>query len=553
LILKKNSLKKTAALVFALSFLAKFFLTILFHGIFGPYAVKSAETWFYKGVMSGTMGQYLAGGIWDPTYWILYLIGYVVPNWFHLWAVELASIALSSISAVFLFFVVRRLYGDDVGFYSGLIYATMINPTLLSVSVFTHDLVQIPLVLSSIYVMLRFLDEGRPIHLIAYFAILFLGWNVNIGIVVSPIVCGIYAFFHMLKKINKVKLSYGCYFWAISLAFLLGFFFFIPYTLSDIISSLPQGAGGSADVMSAGLADYWAMYNILLFLVPYSAYISYKRGDLMGFAFIFSGVSVASQMVRGLRYADIGFAIISAIAISEFGGGKLSQAKRKNTVYGMLLWSISIFLFFQNSTNVGGFYNLIFLASGMCLIYLFWGRSKKYAVFVICAVSLVAVSYSIISLGARSIVLDAEYRILNEISGDYSSGLVLAGWDRGYVVETISGLKSVSSPNRIRRDIHQILWLPEKDASAALAKRDVKYVFFRGDSFAFREISGVGVYELGGGIVFEPDSPIDRNMREETAIYRMRYGLDSDVFLLRGHMRDSATGIEVMLYEVLGR
>ena len=75
------------------------------------------------------------------------------------------------------------------------------------------------------------------------------------------------------------------------------FLFFAPL-ISKVISDLPQGESGSADVEPVTGSSIWVRYNLMLFFTPLGLYLCVKRKDVVALGLILFGLTFATTHQR---------------------------------------------------------------------------------------------------------------------------------------------------------------------------------------------------------------------------------------------------------------
>lgn len=88
----------------------------------------------------------------------------------------------------------------------------------------------------------------------------------------------------------------------------------------------------AVDVKPIAIDVLWLRYNFLWFFVPFGLIESYKRRDIMSLSLFLIGVTLATTMSKGMRIADLGFAILIALAFINW---------RKQ-------WSRLVYIFFSS-------------------------------------------------------------------------------------------------------------------------------------------------------------------------------------------------------------
>ena len=166
--------------VFLVSLVVRLLLDLFFQLRFGVYAANHLEVWFYVGVLEGF--KLPAGGVYDPTVWFLRLVGLLFPGGLAFYGVLLSAAFLSSLTAYLVYVLVRELYDVRSGFVAGLVYGGMVEPLGLSMSGFTHDHLQLALMVASMVFAVKAVKSGWVggfIWSAAYVAVAEAGKNVN--------------------------------------------------------------------------------------------------------------------------------------------------------------------------------------------------------------------------------------------------------------------------------------------------------------------------------------------------------------------------------------
>jgi len=549
-------------LVFFVALSLRFALDLLFFLRLGVYASTSVESWFYVGVMDGS--KLPAYGFADPTVWLLRGVGGVIPAGLSYHAVVLTAAALSALTAAALYLLVKELTDQKTGLYAGLLYAGMVEPLALSTAGFTHDhlqlLLTVLLMLFAVKALGTGIRRGLGYALLAGVTV-FLGFYVNAGILVGVVV----ALAHGLHfAANRVFGGRGClggrvyaaYMFVALSALAVAAATVIPAALGGILSALPQGRMGSADVVPAGYVDFLLRYNVLLFILPVGAASALKRRDAHGLLLSAFGFVIALSMDRGTRIMDLGVAVLSAYSIvgwrDAFPYGILPLKGRWRLT---ALWSAASFVVLAYLAEARLEYAFIVLLCGAVLLWrLRVPDDERRQVGSLAAVFAASVLLCLAYIGfasSGSIVSDAEYMMLAWLGGENDGGRVLAPWDRGYMVEVVSGLEAVSSPGSVDLRVHDALWKPERQAAILLRRSGVRYVIVGSDSFAISpDARGGRRYDLRGGLVLPARKAPPTEYGDMLAAYKLAYkAADDRYFRLLRNVRVRGGG-EIMVYEV---
>jgi hypothetical protein len=322
------------ALVFLVSFAARILLDVLFQARFGLHATNHIETWFYASVMEGLKETpYQAS---DPTVWILRAASPLFPGPLAFFGVILSSAVLSSLTAAAIFLLVGQMHDKRAGLLAGLVYGGMVEPLGLSMSGFTHDHLQLLLMVASMLFAAKAIRSGLAggfLWSLAYVVTVEAAKHVNdsINMIVGVTLAYVgYAVIEYARRQAFGAAGEGLVYPAYASGAIVVLFAFgstlLPPLLEGSLESLPQGRMGSADILPAGLNTIWLRYNLLLFLLPYGIVAACRRRDMLGILLATVGFMAASVMDRGTRIGDIGVAMLAAFAIADW------DAKAKNLV-----------------------------------------------------------------------------------------------------------------------------------------------------------------------------------------------------------------------------
>ncbi|MFH1054658.1 MAG: glycosyltransferase family 39 protein [Candidatus Altiarchaeota archaeon] len=547
-----------ALVVFIASFVVRLLLDLLFQLRFGWHAVNSVETWFYVGVMEGT--KLPAYKLADPTVWILRAVGALLPYGASLYGVLLTSAALSALTAALLYFLVRELYDQRTGFAAGIVYGGMVEPLAISLVGFTHDHLQLALVVASLVLTVKAFKSGCRGAILcaaAYAALIYHALYINESIKVAVGVAAVYVGYrlleHMSPKIwrtHSKDSAYKVFLLLLAIGMLTVGQFMVPSLVEGALKGLPQGRMGSGDVLPTNLLNIWLRCNILIFLMPFAAVAAYKRKDTIGITLTVVGLLIASVMDRGTRISDIGVAILVAYAIADWGAWK-NKAKFKAT----LAFSISVFALMLILTTTRLVYAAVFLTGGSVLLYLLWAGKKQdkmlpllVTVLLVGAAVNAAYTYSV---DADRIVTEAEYSLLKWLGGNNKGGTILTAWDRGYMAEVVSGLKAVSTPNKINTGIHNLLWMPSGESSAKLSQEGVKYIMIRAaDPSETKDVTGLT--QSSRGLILRPEGIPVGTIVNDMASYKITRGQEDEHLKIIRTETDATTGEGFILYEISG-
>lgn len=389
------------AVVFSISLAVRALFDALFQTVFGAHATNHMETWLYTGVMEGT--KVTGGGLSDPVVWLLRAIGIFIPEGYAFYAVMATSAVMSSLTAAAILLLASELYDLKTGFAAGLVYGGMVEPIALSMSGFTHDHVQLLVMVASMFFAVKAAKSGLKGGLLwsgAYVLVVEAGKRINYSINLIVGLTLLYVGYTTLDFIlersfgRRIGLLYPVY---VSFV-VLGLFAFgrtvLPSLVEGNLSALPQGRMGSADIMPVNLLTLWLRYNVILFLLPFGVIAAYHRSDIFGITLTLIGFMLAGIMDRGTRIGDIGVALVLAYALLDWGIGVRRRVVASEAAkIGYLGAAVFLSIFarlatdftFDNRASMPkttgwdfgpSFYPI--LAASAVMAYLFWRKVKDF-------------------------------------------------------------------------------------------------------------------------------------------------------------------------------
>jgi hypothetical protein len=520
----------------------RFLLDVLFFALYGPHAVGSVEFWLYYGVASGS--HLTAGGAGDPTVWLLRAFGFLFSGDALFYSIVILAAFLSAAAAALVYLVAREFFDDEAAYYGGLIYALMVEPLALSVVVFTHDLLLVPVMLSVVLFSVRaFRSAGWLRIWYAALAVLFLflAVRVNIGAYVSAGVVGVYLASEHMGRFRKYYPYFAA---AVVFSILLVGLCVIPAVMDYELGKLPQGRLGSADVRPISLSNFWMRYNVLLMLIPFGVYVAYRRRETISITYLLVGFVFAATMDRGTRLSDIGVAMLAGYALAYW-----SCKWVKPLVYGgssiVLAASFLVPLPFEA--------RLMVAAAGAALLYCMRSSpvNVKGALAVLFSLSVLLVVADLAS-DTGKVVSETEYRLYADTLSGLGGGRVLTAWDRGYVLEALSGKSALSTAGSIEYAAHEALWQPERQAYEALNRMGADYVVFSDSYYNHVIYGGEPYYLLEGGQVMTPKDLPPMVVSEYLAVYKLRFReADPEYFQLVSEVEDSVLNRTYVVYRVV--
>ena len=461
---------KQGVLIFAVAMAARFILDLLFMLNYGWHAVNHIETWFYYGVAKGT--HLPAHGLMDPTVWILRLWSFL-PGELPFYGVLATSLILSSLTAVALFLLAKEEYNSKTGLYAGLIYALMVEPLALSLMGFTHDHLQLLLIVLALLTTVKAVKTSGTwmvVYAAAFLLIVYLGLHINTVIKIAVGACAVYVVSYLVSK-RVSKEAYQKYLIALMVCIAFVGFTVIPGVIEGSLELMPQGRSGSVDLAPIDLSNLWLRFNVLLIMLPLALLVGYGLRDVNGLTLTLVGLVLCTVMDRGVRILDLGIAVLTAHLLANW-------SDKFNKVFAGLACLVFLLFLTQAATSIT--YQAIFLAAGAAMIFVAFkisGNLKtQYMLIILLAVGFLANILFVFTADAKKIAPEAEYTIFKWLETQGVKGKVLVGWDQGYYLEALTGLHAVSTPNTIKYALHDALWLPEGQAALELKRGGVEYL-----------------------------------------------------------------------------
>ncbi|MEE8401038.1 MAG: glycosyltransferase family 39 protein [Candidatus Hydrothermarchaeaceae archaeon] len=489
-------IKRASLLVFSTAFFIRLLLNVIFFERFGYRAVQYQEIWFYYGVAQGKFSLMAL----DPTVPILKAVNIFFGD-FLIYGIVIAGIALSSLTSVFLFLLVRKLHDSRTGIFAGLLYAALSFSSSLTTAGFTHDLVAVPIIVLIMY--LAVISSGGHLPKLLMLLLIVVGASVN-----PMVVFGVFAVmthFAMQKSDKGFGKFAKNFLWIVFAALLIRLLFYqeildyiavLAFKYRSIDLLIQQRF--SEDLLPPDLDILAIGYNFLWILAPIGILISLKKRDSMSPSLFLLGILAVSVMSKGTRILDLGMCMTGAV----------------------------------------GFANL-----------------KKYQSYAMPFLAIFALSnLAIASYYSPSDFTQTEYEVFTWLEENTGPGDTLyAKWAYGYTLQALSNLEPVSTPERIRPEIYSILWLQdEKEMANGMSLLGARYVLLSEEDFFFYEDakrfhvvmkeSMFPIYKSGAGEALLPEI-------KKTMIYRLLYDGELRQFTVLKEWKDPDTELRYRVLE----
>lgn len=388
--------------LFALS--ERLVVTLIFFLRWGWHTVSGIELWFYYGVAKGTFDLY---SVWDPTWWILKVLGALLSGPALLYGTYLTSSLCSSLNAALFCLFVSELHNKKTGFLAGLIYGSMVLPMFNSAGTVTHDIFAYPYLILSLYgVLMVFKRKGSVRFFYGSLCLvsLFLGIHVGPTILVGAGTIVIYLLWRGTRAVFGRSSQPGYVIFGVFLALIIGvlillYFEVMPSMMEKIfdlaeatrgIDVRAQIKAGSGDLLASSLGDYWLRFNFLLFFLPIGVYLALKKKDMLGLALLMVAFLASRTADRGTRPLSFGFALMGALAFVNW---------RSAYSWILAVWMCFIIGLFGGKYSTE--YAVFFPVTALFIYYsIQWPRRDRRS-----SLSLMTVAVSLLGLGAVFIFL----------------------------------------------------------------------------------------------------------------------------------------------------
>lgn len=527
--------------------------SLAFWRSFGWHAVNHVEHWFYVGVARGMLVSHHHP--WDVTWYLLRPGGWLFGE-YAFYYVAIVAAALSCVAGMLVYLLFSRLKDRQTGLVAGLMYVGLFEPLTLSTVSFTHDLVQLPLLVTAIYALVRVQrDSAHRMRWVGVFLVLMaMGWQVNPVIVVAPLV-GVFAL--TATGIGIRFPNYVSIFWAAAIC--LSLLLVLTGTLSEPVEYFLDKAGlglsfdaphqsryPARDVAALSWDEFLARANVVGVLGLLGAAHAFRGREPWTLSLLLVGVLAASQLNRGMRIVDVGLAMAAAYALHTMAE---KPSARKTLVWaggaGILAMIFSTLPLGYRLLITGGIAGILAVLTVPC-----GHRVRLVAtVTVVCIVNAGLFALDLAYTAPQKRSTELEYRVLDELGQRGLQGTLLASWDRGYAIEVVSGLSPVSRVDAIELPVHDLLWLPERIAAARLSARGVEYVLYTNQDFNVIPTESGAQITLSRGLVFRPNSSMPAEYLPDATVYRL-WAQSVAGSMFEEIISQASGGAEVRVYRV---
>ncbi len=561
----KNRKTLIALSIFSGAFLLRVALNLIFFFHNGWFSSHLIEIWYYYGVANNTFSLSLL----DPTFALLRLTGYLLPSLVLYQAVAFQAALVSALTALLIFYWLDFSFDRRTGFWGGVIFAVLPAPLTLSLVNFSHDIVQVPLLVLFFWAAGALYQRGggrsaRAFGAAALFFLIICGLSVG-PLMAAAVLVMIFSLSRRLvfpEPVWRGKASIPAIYLAGLAAVNLLLFFVMKANLLDWAAPLAESFRGIdlASQIKIKVGDlqplppdaFWNRYTIFVFFLPWGLWRAFKRRSAFIFSLFFFSLALALVVNRGARILDLAVVVLAAVGIADwnkkarrvtliwiavFAAGNLffrplAAALRLAVPYGLLPLAEAfnglirgglsgpeeimgrVFLIFS------GFFLLAVLLS-LSLSY----RKKWARVTALFFVLLLQGGW--VLTAARTSSDQVEYEAYRWLDRRARPGeKIFAAWNQGYFIETVTDLEPLTSPSRIDFPLYRIYWRQEAAAVRELAQRGVKYIHVNSRYFGITSVNEeLDRFQMRGNTIIGPPPHHIRSFARmrRTLLYRMLY------------------------------
>lgn len=557
---------RLAFYIFLGAFLLRVTLDIIFFLRFGWFSSHLIEVWFYYGVARGVYTL----SFLDPTFLLLRIPGLLITGPVLYQIVVFEAALISALTAVLIFYWLDSCCGREAGWWGGVVFALLPAPITLSLVNFSHDLVQVPLVVLFFWAAGMAID-GRGRRLRAW---IIAAASLLLGIMIGPLMAGalgiifLYGLWVIFRRlINSVPS------WWVTAIFLIclislnyGFYLLIKPNLLEWLAPLALKFRGIdlmaqvrimvGDLQPLPTDSFWNRYTLFIFFLPWGIWTAFKRRDFLAFSLFIFSLALAMVVNRGARLLDLAVVVMAAQALANWNRSAaivtiasvviyiavdllspgLARAIYLGIPYGLtLLWGSVIKSFTSPDFQMPGMYlKCGWLFAGFFAVIILWAglfKGKRIWIVGLILASVILLQGSWVLLAANTSSDQIEYESYQWLEDHSRTGeKVFAAWNQGYFLGSVTGLIPVTTPGKIDFDLSRTYWMEEKDSAQELRRRGIKYIHVTNRYFG---ITGVDekndTFTMRGNTIIgpRPDHIRRFSRMRKTLLYRMIYEPDT--------------------------
>jgi len=551
-----------ALYIFLGAVLLRVALDIIFFTKSGWFSSHLIEVWFYYGVARGVYTL----SFLDPTFLLLRGPGWLISGPLLYQIVVFEAAFISALTAVLIFYWLESHGGRKVGWWGGVIFALLPAPITLSLVNFSHDLVQVPLVVLFFWSAGRAIDgRGKRIQAtIGTLVALFLGMKIG------PLMAGALGiiFLYGLWVIFRRLVAGGPSWWssAIFLAGLIilnyGFYLLIKPSLLEWIAPLAMKFRGIdlmaqvriqvGDLQPLPRDAFWNRYTLFIFFLPWGFWTAFKKRDFLSFSLFFFSLALAMVVNRGARLLDLAVVLLAARALANWNRKAAivtiasvfiyiaadllfpgqSRGIYLGIPYGLnLLWgSIIRSLTLPDFQAPGMYLSCGWLFAGFFAMTILWAvliNEKRIWILWLIPLPVLLLQGNWVLLAANTSSDQIEYESYQWLNNHSRPGeKIFAAWNQGYFLGSTTGLIPVTTPEKIDFNLSRVYWKEEGEAARELRRRGVKYVHITNRYFGITGVNkGNDTFTMRGNTIIgpRPDHIRSFSRMSRTLLFRLIY------------------------------
>jgi hypothetical protein len=581
---------RLALYIFLGAFLLRVTLDIIFFLRSGWFSSHLIEVWFYYGVARGVYTL----SFLDPTFLLLRIPGLLITGPVLYQIVVFEAALISALTAVLIFYWLDSRCGRAAGWWGGVVFALLPAPITLSLVNFSHDLVQIPLLVLFFWAAGLAIDgRGRRIRAGILAAVCLL-----LGMKIGPLMAGalgiifLYGLWAIFRRLVKAGSSWwsSAIFLAVLIMLNYGFYLLIKPNLLEWIAPLALKFRGIdlmaqvriqvGDLQPLPRDAFWNRYTLFIFFLPWGIWTTFKKRDFLTFSLFTFSLALALVVNRGARLLDLAVVILAAQALANWKRSAgivtiaavciyiavdlVSPGLARGIYFGIpygltLLWGSVIKSFTVADLQVPEIYlRCGWLFAGFFAVIIIWAglfKGKMIWIVGIILASVILLQGSWVLLAANTSSDQVEYEAYQWLDNHSRPGeKIFAAWNQGYFLGSTTGLIPVTTPEKIDFDLSRTYWMEEKDSARELRRRGVKYIHVTSRYFG---ITGVNekndTFTMRGNTIIgpRPDHIRRFSRMRKTFLYRMIYEPDTFRYFRPVHQEiDQERKVLVRFFEV---
>jgi hypothetical protein len=553
--------------LFLFAFLLRAVLNLYFFLTYGWFSSNLIEIWFYYGVARGVFPL----SPLDPTRWILRLTALLVPSGALYTATAFAGALVSATGVVLVYLWIRRAVSEKAGLIAALITAVLPSSLTLCLANFSHDLVQLPMVIL-FWLALAAAERsaaGRERWILGAAA----AFVALIGLAVGPLMAAalIGALFYLdwlvfraARSGRPTALATAVFAASLLLATAVLYLLMRDHLL-DLIAPLAEKARGIdlraqveitvGDLQPLPPDSLWNRYTLFLFFIPWGLWTAYRRREFFLLSLFLFGMALSLAVNRGTRLLD---PIVAALI--ALGWANWSRNGLKATAATMLLLlvpnlfpaslgalarglrlEIPLVKLLPLFSDTGALFGGPFLARqrvviGLMILFFLalaaagtLALSSRRRFFFPAFFALVAAAEAGWVLLSASLPSSEQleydsYRALDERAQPGEK--IFAAWNQGFFIPAVTRLAPITTPDRIDIGLTSFYWAEEKEAYDELKRRGVKYVHINNRYFGLTAVDPArDAFSLRGNTIIgsRPDHIRTLSRMRRTFLYRLNY------------------------------